>query len=113
MRLPPDVPVLPAPLTALLGRERELGEVESLLARPSVRLVTLLGSGGIGKSRLAVEVASRARARGDAEVAPRARGDERPGMLHIPGGEHAYRLLARAHTSLDTDPEEIHAIGLA
>ncbi len=64
-----DVAVLPAPLTALLGRERELDEVERLLARPSVRLVTLLGSGGIGKSRLAVEVASRARARGDAEVA--------------------------------------------
>ena len=64
-----DVAVLPAPLTALLGREREMAEVERLLASPAVRLVTLLGSGGIGKSRLAVEVASRARARGDVEVA--------------------------------------------
>ena len=34
-------------------------------------------------------------------------------MLHVPGGADAYRLLARAHTSLDTSPEEIHAIGLA
>ena len=47
------------------------------------------------------------------EVVPHARGDDRPGLLHVPGGENAYRLLARAHTSLDTDPEEIHAIGLA
>jgi predicted ATPase len=67
--LDPDQAALPAPLTALLGRERELDEVERLLARPSVRLVTLLGSGGIGKSRLAVEVASRAQARGNTEVA--------------------------------------------
>jgi len=47
------------------------------------------------------------------ELAPRARTDERPGLLHVPGGTEAYRLLARAHTSLDTPPEEIHAIGLA
>ena len=47
------------------------------------------------------------------EVMPHARSDDRPGMLHIAGGGHAYRLLARAHTSLDTPPEEIHAIGLA
>jgi uncharacterized protein (DUF885 family) len=47
------------------------------------------------------------------EVAARARGDDRPGMLHVPDGANAYRLLARAHTSLDTRPEEIHTIGLA
>ncbi|HSJ50572.1 MAG TPA: DUF885 domain-containing protein, partial [Actinomycetota bacterium] len=47
------------------------------------------------------------------ELAPHARPDDRPGMLHVPGGEDGYRLLARAHTSLDTPPEEIHAIGLA
>jgi uncharacterized protein (DUF885 family) len=34
-------------------------------------------------------------------------------LLHVPDGQDAYRLLARAHTSLDTPPEEIHAIGLA
>jgi uncharacterized protein (DUF885 family) len=47
------------------------------------------------------------------ELLPHARPDERPGLLHIAGGAEAYRLLARAHTSLDTPPEEIHAVGLA
>ena len=47
------------------------------------------------------------------ELQPHARPDERPGIAHVPGGDAAYRLLARAHTSLDTPPEEIHAIGLA
>ena len=47
------------------------------------------------------------------EIAPQARGDDRPGLMHLPGGSEAYRRLARAHTSLDTPPEEIHRIGLA
>jgi predicted ATPase len=51
---------LPVPPTPMLGRERELGDVLALLARPGVRLVTLLGPGGIGKTRLALEVAARA-----------------------------------------------------
>ena len=46
------------------------------------------------------------------EIAPRARPDERPGLSHVPGGAEAYRLLTRAHTSLDIAPEEVHAIGL-
>ena len=45
---------------AQLGRERDLDAVLALLARPAVRLVTLLGPGGIGKTRLALEVAARA-----------------------------------------------------
>ena len=48
---------LPRPATSLLGRERELGEVGGLLLRPDVRLVTLTGVGGVGKTRLALEVA--------------------------------------------------------
>ncbi len=47
------------------------------------------------------------------EVAPVARSNDRPGLMHLPGGTDAYRRLARAHTSLDTPPEEIHQIGLA
>jgi uncharacterized protein (DUF885 family) len=47
------------------------------------------------------------------EIAPRARPDDRPGLLHVPGGGEAYRKLARAHTSLETPPEEVHRIGLA
>ncbi len=46
----------PAPVTSLVGRDGELGTLRSALAMS--RLVTLTGPGGIGKSRLAVEVAS-------------------------------------------------------
>jgi predicted ATPase len=47
---------LPAPLTGLIGRERETQAIGQLLLRPSVRLVTVTGPGGIGKTRLAIEV---------------------------------------------------------
>jgi uncharacterized protein (DUF885 family) len=46
------------------------------------------------------------------EIAPRARPDEQPGLSHVPGGAVAYAKLARAHTSLDIVPEDVHAIGL-
>jgi uncharacterized protein (DUF885 family) len=46
------------------------------------------------------------------EIAPRARSDDTPGLMHLPGGGEAYRLLVRAHTSLALSPEEIHEIGL-
>ena len=50
----------PAPLTHLIGREAELEAVATLLCRSDVRLVTLSGSGGVGKTRLAVEAGKRA-----------------------------------------------------
>jgi predicted ATPase/DNA-binding CsgD family transcriptional regulator len=48
----------PVPLTTLIGREREINTLRMLLVRPAVRLVTLTGPGGVGKTRLAVQVAS-------------------------------------------------------
>ena len=48
---------LPVPATALLGREAGLARVVDLLGQPDVRLVTLTGPGGAGKTRLAVGVA--------------------------------------------------------
>src|SRR5690349_20581915 len=49
---------LPVPMTALIGREREIAAVSALLAEPTVRLLTLTGPGGTGKTRLALEVAA-------------------------------------------------------
>jgi predicted ATPase len=50
---------LPVPATPLLGREQEFAAVEDLVAREGVRLVTLTGPGGVGKTRLMVEAARR------------------------------------------------------
>ena len=66
-RLPRDFPPLrtarqqptniAAPPTALVGRESELAALQALFRRPGVRLVTLTGPGGAGKTRLALQVA--------------------------------------------------------
>jgi predicted ATPase len=50
---------LPRPTSPIMGREHDIGFVLGLLGDPGVRLVTLLGPGGIGKTRLALEVAGR------------------------------------------------------
>ena len=50
-------PTLPASPTGIIGRTAEVAAIGLLLRDPSVHLVTLVGSGGIGKTRLALEVA--------------------------------------------------------
>ena len=50
---------LPVPSTTLIGRAQDIIEVSRLLAKPDVRLVTLTGPGGIGKTRLAIAVGER------------------------------------------------------
>jgi uncharacterized protein (DUF885 family) len=46
-------------------------------------------------------------------IRPSARPSNRPGLVHLPDGETAYRDCIRFHTTLDLEPEEIHATGLA
>lgn len=53
---------LPSPLTRLIGRDQEAAEIRAHLQREEVRLVTLVGAPGIGKSRLATRVAAMAKA---------------------------------------------------
>ena len=48
---------LPRPLTRLVGRERELEFLRGLTVDPDVRIVSLTGPGGVGKTRLALELA--------------------------------------------------------
>jgi len=48
---------LPVPLTALIGREQEMQMICGLLLHPEVRLLTITGTGGVGKTRLALEAA--------------------------------------------------------
>ncbi|MEZ4735854.1 MAG: tetratricopeptide repeat protein [Caldilineaceae bacterium] len=53
------VPQLPPSATGFVGRAAEMAELIRLLATPHCRLLTLLGVGGIGKTRLALETARR------------------------------------------------------
>ena len=58
----PEAPTnLPVPTTPFVGREEELAEITGLLEDPTCRLITLVGPGGMGKTRLALEVTSRKR----------------------------------------------------
>ncbi len=55
--LPPHK--LPSQATAFVGREQELAELQALLDNPAIRLITLLGLGGMGKTRLAIALADK------------------------------------------------------
>ena len=56
-----NVRALPAPLTPLIGRQQEMASACSLLRRAQVRLLVLTGPGGIGKTRMAIQIATNLR----------------------------------------------------
>ena len=84
---PPRRHNLPAPLTSFLGREQDLARVEELLEH--VRLVTLTGTGGVGKTRLAVEAGAGGRPVPGRGVAGRAGRGRRSGVGGRAGDEGA------------------------
>ncbi len=60
---------LPLPLTGLLGRETDVQTLRHWLADPAARLITLIGPGGVGKTRLALELARAIADEGSTRVA--------------------------------------------
>lgn len=74
----------PAPLTPLVGRAQEIAQVVTLLRRPEVRLVTLTGPGGVGKTRVAIAVGATLRSDLAGNVAYVALADLRDPALVLP-----------------------------
>jgi predicted ATPase/DNA-binding SARP family transcriptional activator len=58
-RSPAPLHNLPPQITPFVGREAELVQLQMLLAQPDVHLITILGAGGMGKTRLALALAER------------------------------------------------------
>src|SRR5205814_8528010 len=52
---------IPRPSTRLFGRDQEIEDIKVRLLQQDVQLLTLLGSGGVGKTRVGIEIASQMR----------------------------------------------------
>lgn len=97
---------VPAPLTPMVGRDTELGEICSLYRSEGCRLVTVTGAGGAGKTRLAMAAAARLGERmadgaGWVNLSPLTHVEQVPGAiaaalgLEVPAGEDPLRIASR------------------
>jgi predicted ATPase/DNA-binding CsgD family transcriptional regulator len=115
---PPDTPpdrspdaelhraTVPRPLTRFIGREREISAITRQLQN-GVRLLTLTGPGGVGKTRLAIEVAERAGARFDTAWFVPLAAIRDPALI----GPAIMKALTRALTGKQRiPPEDLQAI---
>lgn len=84
---------LPLPLTRLIGRQRERADLRELLRDPTRRLVTVIGAGGVGKTRLALAVADDAREDHDDLAFVQLSAVEDPGLV-FPAIGHALGVYA-------------------
>lgn len=94
----------PAQFTPFVGRERELQQIEALFAEPECRLVTVVGRGGMGKTRLTIRAA---------EMLAGAQGAAGGGTLFeavyfigLAGDETTDALLAQLMNRLDVAPSQ-------
>ena len=93
------MPEIPAPYTSLVGRDGDARAVRALLDDPLNRIVSIVGPGGVGKSRLAIEIARDA-ARGGRQVAFAL-------LESIPAPDRVITALARALGVRDTGDEPL------
>src|SRR5439155_4892136 len=87
---------LPTQLTSFIGRSAELRLADKLIRRPNVRLLTLTGPGGAGKTRFAIELALGALATFPA-------GTYFVGLSSLDCTEHIMPAIARAIGATDAD----------
>lgn len=103
---PPSVPRwavdLPEPPTRFIGRMSDVAALDEMLGRSDLRLVTLMGPGGIGKTRLAIRVADRAASR------------FRDGVVFVPLASvtEAYEMVGAIAAAAGSEPGDNYPVTL-
>jgi predicted ATPase/DNA-binding CsgD family transcriptional regulator len=83
-----EVDSVPQPLTTFIGRERDVATVADFLRRPDVRLLTVTGTGGVGKTRLALRATEAARDAFDSTAFVSLASVREPSMLLLTVAQH-------------------------
>jgi predicted ATPase/transcriptional regulator with XRE-family HTH domain len=98
---------LPIPPTRLIGRDREVDLIVAALATPGIRLLTLTGPGGIGKTRVAVEVAAKLQGQFGGGVFVLPLGDIADSSLFIASVARAVGLTGAVEPTIEAIAEHI------